>query len=95
MVLMTYRQKKDPRALELLPVYLSYIHYMQNKNGTFRNFLSFNRNFLDNVGSEDSFGRTIWALGYLMGNAPNDAWFQTGRDVLPVSCGSLEKMISG
>jgi glycosyltransferase involved in cell wall biosynthesis len=79
MVLMTYRQMKDVRALELSPVYLSYIHYMQNKDGTFRNFLSFSRNYLDEVGSEDSFGRTIWALGYLLGNAPNDAYYQTGR----------------
>ena len=62
MVLMAYKQKKDMRALELSPIYLSYIHYMQNANGTFRNFLSFNRNFLDETGSEDSFGRTIWAL---------------------------------
>jgi hypothetical protein len=52
---------------------------MQNKDGTFRNFLSFSRNYLDEVGSEDSFGRTIWALGYLLGNAPNDAYYQTGR----------------
>lgn len=79
MVCMTYKQKKDPLALEFMPIYLSYIHYMQNKDGTFRNFLSFNRNFLDEKGSEDSFGRTIWALGYLLGNAPNDAYYQTGK----------------
>jgi len=79
MVCMTYKQKKDPLALEFMPVYLSYIHYLQNKDGTFRNFLSFNRNFLDETGSEDSFGRTIWALGYLLGNAPNDAYYQTGK----------------
>lgn len=79
MVLMTYRQKKDPLALKLLPIYLSYIHYMQNKNGTFRNFLGFNRSFLDKVGSEDSFGRAIWALGYLLCNAPNDAYYQSGK----------------
>jgi glycosyltransferase involved in cell wall biosynthesis len=79
MVLMTYRQMKDKRALELSPIYLSYIHYMQNSNGTFRNFLSFSRNYLDELGSEDSFGRTIWALGYLLGNAPNDAYYQTGK----------------
>ncbi len=79
MVSMTYKQKKDFNALELMPIYLSYIHYMQNKDGSFRNFLSFNRNFLDKVGSEDSFGRTIWALGYLIGNAPNDAYYQTGK----------------
>ena len=87
MVLMTYKQKKDQLALEFMPIYLSYIHYMQNKDGSFRNFLSFNRNFLDEVGSEDSFGRTIWSLGYLIGNAPNDAYYQTGKlvffDALP------------
>jgi len=81
MVLMAYRQKKNTLALELSPIYLSYIHYMQNKDGTFRNFLSFSRNFLDEVGSEDSFGRTIWALGYLLDNAPNDAYYQTGKSV--------------
>lgn len=79
MVCMAYKQKKDKEALRLMPIYLSYIHYMQNKDGTFRNFLSFSRNFLDEVGSEDSFGRTIWVLGYLMGHAPNDAYYQTAR----------------
>jgi glycosyltransferase involved in cell wall biosynthesis len=79
MVLMAYRQIKDVRALELSPIYLSYIHYLQNANGTFKNFLSFSRNYLDEVGSEDSFGRTIWALGYLLANAPNDAYYQTGK----------------
>lgn len=81
MVLMTYKRNKHPLALKLSPTYLSYINYMQNADGTFRNFLSFNRNFLDEVGSEDSFGRTIWSLGYLLGNAPNDAYYQTGREI--------------
>jgi glycosyltransferase involved in cell wall biosynthesis len=94
MVLMAYRQKKDIRALELSPIYLSYIHYMQNANGTFRNFLSFSRNFLDEVGSEDSFGRTIWALGYLLGNAPNDAYYQTGRLVFFNASPNFEKIKS-
>lgn len=94
MVCMTYKQKKNKLALELMPVYLSYIHYMQNKDGTFRNFLSFNRNFLDEVGSEDSFGRTIWVLGYLMDNAPNDAYYQTARLVFFDALPNFEKMKS-
>ncbi len=94
MVLMAYRQMKDKRALELSPIYLSYIHYLQNANGTFRNFLSFNRNFLDEVGSEDSFGRTIWALGYLLGNAPNDAYYQTGKLVFFNASPNFEKIKS-
>lgn len=94
MVLMAYRQKKDSQALKLAPIYLSYINYMQNKDGTFRNFLSFNRNFLDEIGSEDSFGRTICALGYLIGNAPNDAYYQTGRLVFRDASGNFKKLQS-
>lgn len=94
MVCMAYKQKKDTLALEFMPVYLSYIHYMQNKDGTFRNFLSFNRNFMDEIGSEDSFGRTIWALGYLLGNAPNDAYYQTGKLVFFDAVPNFDKIKS-
>jgi glycosyltransferase involved in cell wall biosynthesis len=94
MVLMAYQQKKDPLALELSPIYMSFIHYMQNKDGTFKNFLSFNRNFLDEVGSEDCFGRSIWALGYLLGTAPNDAYYQTGRLMFFDAAPNFEKLLS-
>jgi glycosyltransferase involved in cell wall biosynthesis len=94
MVLMAYRQMKNLRALELSPIYLSYMHYMQNAGGTFRNFLSFNRNFLDEVGSEDSFGRTIWALGYLLGNAPNDSYYQAGKLLFFNASPNFEKLKS-
>jgi len=94
MVLMTYKQTKNIQALELLPIYLSYIHYMQNSDGTFKNFLSFSRNFLDEVGSEDSFGRTIWALGYLLANAPNDAYYQTGKVIFFNAVPNFEKLKS-
>lgn len=79
MALMSYKVKKDTSALKLCPIYLSYIHYMQNEDGNFKNFLSFNRQFLDEVGSEDSFGRTIWAIGYMLNNSPNDSYHQMGR----------------
>lgn len=81
MVLIAYKQMKLPSTLDLLPIYLSYIHYMQNEDGSFRNFLSFRRDFLDEKGSEDSFGRAIWSLGYLLGNSPNDAYFQSGKQI--------------
>ncbi len=94
MVLMAYKQKKLSVALELSPVYLSYIHYMQNSDGSFRNFLSFSRNFLDEVGSEDSFGRAVWAIGYLLGNAPNDAYCQSGKEIFFSAAPNFEKLQS-
>lgn len=94
MVLMAYKQKKIPLALELSPIYLSYIHYMQNEDGMFRNLLSFSRNFLDDKGSEDSFGRAIWAIGYLLGNAPNDAYYQSGKEIFFEAVPNFEKLQS-
>ncbi|MCF8221713.1 MAG: glycosyltransferase family 4 protein [Bacteroidales bacterium] len=94
MVLMVYHQTRDSRALELSSIYLSYIQYMQNPDGTFRNFISYNRNFLDELGSEDSFGRTIWALGYLLDNAPTDAFFQAGRLMFFNASPNFEKLQS-
>ncbi len=72
--LMAYQQLNNKEALELMPAYLSFIHYMQRDDGRFRNFLHYNRTYLDEVGSEDSFGRTIWALGYLIRYAPNNSY---------------------
>ncbi len=94
MVLMAYKRNKHPLALKLSPTYLSYINYMQNENGTFRNFLSFNRTFQDECGSEDSFGRAIWSLGYLLGNAPNDAYYQTGKEIFFDAAPNFETLLS-
>ncbi len=74
MALMAYKQNKSEEALKLLPIYLSYIQYMQLDDGNFRNFLSFKREYLDEVGSEDSFGRTIWAMGFMINHAPNNSY---------------------
>lgn len=81
LTVMMHRQTKSPRALELMPVYLSFIHYMQNEDGSFRNFLTYSRQFTEEKGSEDSFGRTIWALGYLLRFPPKDAYRQLARDM--------------
>lgn len=81
MVMLAYKHNKDKVALELLPIYLSYIQYMQNDDGNFRNFLSYRREYLDEVGSEDSFGRTIWALGYLIDNSPNNSYREFAREL--------------
>jgi len=81
MALMAYQRNKSKEAFELLPVYLSYIHYMQKDDGNFRNFLSFGRQYLDEVGSEDSFGRTIWALGYLISCAASNSYREFALEI--------------
>jgi len=39
---------------------------MQRADGRMRNFLGYDRNFIDDEGSEDCAGRTLWATGYVM-----------------------------
>ncbi len=81
MALMAYQRSKSREAFELLPIYLSYIHYMQTEDGNFRNFLSFSRQYLDEVGSEDSFGRTIWSLGYLIGCGASNSYKEFALEI--------------
>jgi Glycosyltransferase len=46
------------------PTYASFIQYAWNPDkGSFRNFMAFDRSWLEEVGSEDSFGRTLWSIG--------------------------------
>jgi len=49
----------------LTSIYLSFIDYAYNpESGKFRNFMNYERGWLDREGSEDSIGRTAWALGF-------------------------------
>ena len=65
---------KDKEAKELLPVFYSFMHYMQKDDGWFRNFLDYKRDYIDEDGSDDSNGRAIWALGYVIWRAPKDSY---------------------
>ncbi|WP_199141608.1 glycosyltransferase family 4 protein [Pedobacter sp. ASV12] len=81
MAVMAYQENGSAEALQLMPVYLSYIHDMQLENGDFRNFMSFSRQYLDEKGSDDSFGRTIWALGYLIHAVPNRSFVEFSQEL--------------
>lgn len=50
--------------------YLAFIAYAFNREtGRFRNFMDYQRNWLEKSGSEDSHGRTLWALGTVLGRS--------------------------
>ena len=56
--------ENDSRTLaDLAEVYLNFLATYQLSNGRFHNFVSGQGAPADPVGSDDSFGRTIWALG--------------------------------
>jgi hypothetical protein len=61
---MLYRDRKDTGSLDLVYTYLSFVHHAQNEDGTFKNFMDYNRLFIEEKGSEDCLGRCLWALGF-------------------------------
>lgn len=60
-----YKLFEDDDAHQLMVRYLAFIRYVQREDGRFRNFVGYHRMYLEENGSPDSLGRTIWALGRL------------------------------
>jgi glycosyltransferase involved in cell wall biosynthesis len=59
-------------ADDLATRYLAFLQYAFNGDaGRFRNFLSYDRRWLEDVGSEDSHGRALWALGTVINRSDN------------------------
>ncbi len=58
--------------LSLSRRYLAFLWLaFDSDTGRFRNFLGYDRKWLEDVGSEDSHGRALWALGSVLGHSQN------------------------
>jgi hypothetical protein len=70
----------DRESLRLACCYLSFVHYAQRPDGKFRNFLSYDQAWLDDLGSDDCFGRALGSFGAVVGatalpeNIRRSAW---------------------
>jgi glycosyltransferase involved in cell wall biosynthesis len=54
----------EPEVAELTAIYLAFLAAaLDYESGRFRNFMSFQREWLEQAGSEDSHGRSLWATG--------------------------------
>jgi glycosyltransferase involved in cell wall biosynthesis len=54
--------------------YLAFVsHAFNPEKGRFRNFLSYERKWTEDAGSEDCHGRALWALGTVLGRSKNHA----------------------
>jgi glycosyltransferase involved in cell wall biosynthesis len=65
-----YAQSDPQLHAKLTHRYLAFLWLgFDLKTGRFRNFLSYDRRWLENIGSEDSHGRALWALGTVLGRS--------------------------
>jgi glycosyltransferase involved in cell wall biosynthesis len=91
LILMHYARKagvRDGDIETLSATYASFVDHAWNEDaGRFRNFMGYQRNWLEDAGSLDSFGRSLWALGEtarLASNGELRAWAQGLADrVIP------------
>lgn len=64
--------RTDTSLTDLASIYLSFLDdAFDPETGRFRNFMSYSRKWLETIGSEDSHGRALWALGVMAGRGHN------------------------
>lgn len=88
MTLIEEEKLLEVHDLDLRVRYFSFLaHAFNPDHGRFRNFMSYERRWLEEVGSEDSHGRSIWALGTVIGRSKDqplcDAATRLFHEALP------------
>ena len=76
-----FKQFPDQAVVRLLEIYFGYIKRVEKEGGSFHNFLSFTEKILDSEGSEDSIGRTIWALGEMIKSCPDQSMKDAAEEI--------------
>jgi hypothetical protein len=86
-------QFHDPQLPDrLIEICLRYIEQAQLPDGRFHNFRDAEGGWLDEVGSEDSFGRTIWSLYTVRKLLPDTSWAERASRLLHEARRSYERI---
>ncbi len=81
----------DAPLTELSAIYLSFLDDAFNHDtGRFRNFMSYDRKWLEQTGSEDAHGRALWALGVVAGHGFNQGQVAVATDLFRDALPALE-----
>jgi hypothetical protein len=92
--LLAGKDKKNKIEPRLLPVYLSFIHGMQLENGEFKHFMHPGKDGPEDRGSEDSFGRTIMALGFFINEGPTQMLVRTAVGIFSKAYRHIDKLVT-
>ncbi len=85
-----YQQYHDPAALSLVTKCLSFLQLAQLPDGRFHNFMNYQREFTDEVGSEDTQGRVLWGLGAVVAGGVNQGTRTLAREMFEKASGNLK-----
>jgi glycosyltransferase involved in cell wall biosynthesis len=97
-LLLSCELEANPRAApatSLVDHFAAFIQHGWNPdNRRFRNFMGFNRNWLEPEGSEDSHGRTLWALGVCASSQADPARAQWAKRLFGEAIGTVAAFTS-
>jgi glycosyltransferase involved in cell wall biosynthesis len=86
-----YAQYPGPEALWLFETYLSFILHSQDSDGSVRNFMNYDRTWVEHEPENDAFGRVLWALGTVMAKPPLPSYLSVVKECFDRSVGLVEK----
>ncbi|HOE97342.1 MAG TPA: glycosyltransferase family 4 protein [Candidatus Sumerlaeota bacterium] len=90
-----YALSQDCTALGLAGIYMGFLYHAYNaETKRFRNFMSYDRRWSEDVGSEDVHGRVVWALGQTVALAPNEGVLSFATRLFNVALESLPEFQS-
>ncbi len=81
MAAMRYEATGEEKWLDMAYRAMGFLNYAE-KDGWFRNFMGFDRRFLEEKGSQDCFGRCVWCLGYITGRPALPEGLRAAADTL-------------
>lgn len=98
-LIMHYKITGDKADLPYIQIYLDFIKFCQQPGGSFLNYVDENKEFTEQnfeTNLEDSNGRTIWALGYLIGEEAlfPQSMIKVAEELLSTAMPGIEGMFS-
>jgi hypothetical protein len=84
-----------PEVRDLAATYAAFLNYaFVPANGRFRNFMSFDRRWLEETGSDDSLGHALLALGACIGRSKDEDFRHWGVELFHRALPSIEEVTS-
>jgi len=93
-VTLYYHKSQNPESLKYVNVYLSYLYHALTKDSWFHNFMNYDRRFLDKKGSEDCYGRALWAAGFVMNSSLHENIKKTAKFIFDKAIKNIAKLKS-
>jgi glycosyltransferase involved in cell wall biosynthesis len=83
----------DEQAMRKVHIHLSFLHFAHiPETGRFHNFMSYDRRWTDDDGTDDCQGRAIWALGHLLAHAPGESTQRLAQDLFRSAIPALDTL---